>query len=311
MFKRSDLSTSPPEPLPVKAPLAMLAESARIITRSRTQAMDWSLVLASQDIEHSIDFSPEEGFWFLSLAAAEEERARAAIRQYRWENRTGWRQPLPLTDLLFDIRSVFWFLVPIVLFLVDEATHRSLSEAGRMDNVAASHGQWWRLFTAVTLHADIAHLVANVGIGILFLGLAMGIWGTGTAWLASFLAGVGGNVAGWIVYHQPYHGLGASGMVMGALGLLVAPSVQFLRTHTKTRMALGRGFMAGVLLLVLLGFSPGTDIVAHLAGFGWGALFGFLLTLLPQKLLQRPAVNRVAELVCAALVILTWWLALR
>jgi len=58
----------------------------RIAARSQRQAMDWSLVLASQGIEHVLNHTAETG-WSLVVAEAEHPAALAAIRQYRLENR--------------------------------------------------------------------------------------------------------------------------------------------------------------------------------------------------------------------------------
>ena len=79
-------------------------------------------------------------------------------------------------------------------------------------------------FTAVMLHADTAHLISNVTIGALFLGFAMGSFGPGIALLAAFLAGAGGNLVDYWFYPSTHRGLGASGMVMGSLGLLTVYS---------------------------------------------------------------------------------------
>jgi len=49
----------------------------------------------------------------------------------------------------------------------------TLIEAGDMDSAKVLAGQWWRLFTAVTLHADLAHLMGNITFGVIMLGLAM------------------------------------------------------------------------------------------------------------------------------------------
>src|SRR5882757_9722670 len=63
--------------------------SQRIPTRNRRQAMDWSLVLTSQGIEHIIE-SDEATGWTLAVSAQDHEAALATIRQYRLEN-LHWR----------------------------------------------------------------------------------------------------------------------------------------------------------------------------------------------------------------------------
>ena len=100
-------------------------------------------------------------------------------------------------------------------------------------------------------------------------------------------------------------------MVMGALGLLAAQSLAVARIGVTTRQLALRGVWAGVLLLVLLGFNPATDVLAHAAGFLTGGLLGGLLVLLPTRLTQSAWANRLAEWLCGGLVVWTWWLALR
>src|SRR5205085_5182165 len=131
-----------------------------------------------------------------------------------------WRQELPWKGLIFDWRNLAWFLVLAVIFVFDETRSSYLTKAGMMDRQAVWAGQWWRLFTAVTLHRDLSHLVSNVTAGILLLGLAMGSFGSGIGLLAAYLSGVIGNLAGLFVYSGAHHSVGASGMIFGALGLL-------------------------------------------------------------------------------------------
>jgi len=52
----------------------------------------------------------------------------------------------------------------------------------------------------------------------------MARFGPGQALLAALLAGAVGNAAGLALRTEHYIGLGASGMVMGGLGLLTAQS---------------------------------------------------------------------------------------
>ncbi len=287
--------------------------AAVIRVRSEQQAMDWSLVLASQGIAATIEAPADDHGWQLLVNAHELRPALAAIRQYRAENRVRiWVQKLPWTGLIFDGRSVIWFLLLIVIFVLEDR-FPGLREAGMMDNQAVKSGEWWRLFTATMLHADLAHLAANVTIGALLLGLAMGSYGAGLALLASILAGMAGNLAGLLFYSGNHHSLGASGQVMGALGLLTAHSVSLLRAGLGARQIVIRSLFGGLLLLVLLGLNPEPhiDLVAHLIGFLSGGLLGALLAAFPASALPRRRANHLAEFICVSLVILTWWLALR
>lgn len=283
--------------------------TARIAAKSQRQAMDWSLVLASQGIEHVLDHAEETG-WALLVAEPEHTAALAAIRQYRLENRRWpWQKAIAQTGEVFDWLAAVWVLLNFVCYWLSKR-HAALEEAGIMNGAAVAAGQWWRLFTATLLHADLAHLAANAVFGFMLLGLALGRHGTGVGLLAAFLAGAGGNVASWLVHGPSFHGLGASGVVMGALGLLAMPSLDDFPKGFQPRRILLGGLAAGAMLFVLLGVAPGTDVVAHFGGFVAGVLIGMLLSV-GRRVISGWLVNFTASLVFALLELWTWWLALR
>lgn len=283
--------------------------TARISARSQRQAMDWSLVLASQGIEHVLDHAEETG-WSLLVAEADYPTALAAIQQYRLESRRWpWQKTIPKTDEVFDWFAAAWVLLTLVFYWVSNQ-RPAIGEAGMVDGAAVAGGQWWRLFTATLLHADLAHLAANTVFGFILLGLAMGRHGTGVGLLAALLAGVVGNLVSWMAHGKLFHGLGASGVVMGALGLITVQSFDRTRKHPQALRLLLGSLAAGVMLFVLLGVAPGTDVVAHLGGFVTGAAIAVLLAL-PSRVAPGPLVNLIAGLIFAGLVLGTWWLALR
>lgn len=285
---------------------------AIIPVRSEKQAMDWSLVLVSQGIETFIDQSPEDGAWRLIVHRAEADRAASVLQQYERENRRSrWQQPIRWTGLLLDWRVLFClFPLVVIFFVTDVAETLDLRAAGTMDSVLVRKGEWWRLFTAVSLHGDIGHLASNLTTGVLLLGLAMGSYGLGKALLASYFAGVTGNLAGLLLLNGAHRSLGASGMVLGALGLLTVQSLALWRSEESHRHLIGRAIGAGCLLLVLLGLNPQTDVLAHVGGFAGGAFFGIGLVFLPDQWNRSAALDRAAGFLCLGLFLLTWWRAL-
>ena len=116
--------------------------------------MDWSLVLASQGIEHVIDKNEATG-WTLAVSSADHDKSLAVIELYRRENRHWrWRQPVFQPGLFFDWRSLVWVLLTIFFYVWSES-NTNLRNIGMMDRAALTEGDWWRLFTATWLHADI------------------------------------------------------------------------------------------------------------------------------------------------------------
>lgn len=293
----------PPEPHQPAAPL-----TTRIPARSRGQAMDWSLVLASQGIEHAIN-DPDETGWGLIVAVADHAAALTAIRLYRRDSRRwSWRKTISTNGAIFDGVSLAWVALTVVFFWLS-ATRAGFREAGILDGSAVAAGEWWRLFTATLLHADVMHLATNALFGFILLGFAAGCYGTGLGLLAAFLAGVGGNVASWFLRGEATHGLGASGVVMGALGLVAVHSIAHLRKTAGAAKFIIGGLAGGVMLFTLLGLSPGTDVIAHLGGFVAGITLGAFLALLsPSSSAAR--LNFAAGFGFTTLVIWTWALAL-
>ena len=265
-------------------------------------------MLVSQGIESTI-VQPEDGAgWGLLVSGHDYANALRTLRLYRLENRAWpWQQPVLKPGFLFDWGSLAWALVACLFYWL--SAHSDLQSAGLMDGVAEARGQWWRLFTAIWLHGDLAHLATNASLGLLLLGLTMGRFGTGVGLLAAYLAGAGGNLFAALISVQSHRSLGASGMVMGSLGLLAAQSLSLWRQTPHARKYILSGLCGGVMLFVLLALNPGTDVMAHLGGFLCGVLLGALLSRVPQSA-RMPKTNLFAGLLFTLLVIVPWWLAL-
>ncbi|HWF19841.1 MAG TPA: rhomboid family intramembrane serine protease [Verrucomicrobiae bacterium] len=286
----------------------MNTEPAFIPARSRRQVMDWGLVLASQGIDAAI--VREQDTWALSVSSADYERACAMLNQYVVENRGWkWQQSLPGSGLFFHWGSLLWALAVGAIYYWSMVLFPQMKMAGVMDSQLIREGQWWRLFTAVTLHADMSHLLANMTTGIILLGFAMARFGPGPAVLATYIAGVLGNVADLFLYHDEHRSLGASGMVMAALGILAVQSFSLWHKDHSFRQLIARAFVAALLILILIGTSPESDVVAHFGGFFAGALFGYALSWINPDGLKLFAVNFVTIVITMFLVAITWWKA--
>ncbi len=280
---------------------------AVIPTHSRQQAMDWSLVLLSQGIESLV--STTESGWSLVVEPGDHERALETLEKYRRENR-GWRwqQRLRWPEFSFHFGALLWCLV-LVAFHCLPSTH--LRVAGTMHSDAVLNGAWWQLFTAIALHANLGHLMGNLTTGFLLLGLAMGRYGPGGALLAAYLSGAAGNFVGVLLHAAPYRGVGASGMIMGGLGLLAVQTLAATRAGPLLTRHLVTGLFAGLMLFVLLGVDPASDVVAHVGGFLAGLLFGGLMTALSRKKAFGAKANIAAASILGLLFVITWAMALR
>lgn len=282
-------------------------EKMRIPARSRRQAMDWSLVLVSQGIEAIIE--KNDTAWELLVRVDEYEQAVVAIRQYCHENRHWpWRRHFFKGGLVFDWAALSWVI--LLLFFAWLDTPYGLEPKGILDTAAVRHGQWWRVFTAIWLHADAGHLAANAAFGFVLLGLAMGRFGTGVALLAAYFAGAAANAAECLLANESRHSLGASGMVMGSLGILATQSFFLWRITPYGRKYVLTGIAAALMLFVIFGLSPETDVTAHFGGFVVGLALGGLLSL-ARDAVHKPLSNFFGTLAFIALVLVPWWQALR
>jgi rhomboid protease GluP len=280
---------------------------AIIPVRSHSQAMDWSLVLLSQGIECMIEHR-EDG-WVLLVEPQEFERAMAALRQYEIENPGWrWRQELAWPPVVFHWGALVWCLVLAAVHWLNTLGGVNLESVGRMQSNAVWNGAWWRLFTAILLHGDLSHLMANLTFGFVVLGLAMARYGAGCALLAACLAGAGGNLARALL-HSEIPSLGASGMVMGGLGLLAIQSLSLRHSTPAAGKYIVGGILGGVMLFVLVGLDPRSDVIAHLGGFVSGLILGGVLSLISQSTLLRQSVNLCAGTALVVLIILAWTLA--
>jgi len=269
--------------------------------------MDWSLVLVSQGIEPVIERA-EIGYQ-LVVPAENYDAAVDAIRKYRAENRSRpWRQVVLRDGLIFDWASLAW--VGLVVFFHWLGSRIDLVSRGLTYGSAVARGEWWRPFTAVWLHADIGHVAKNAAIGFVLLGLVMGRFSLGPGMLGAYVAGIGGNLFAWAGAAQPHRSLGASGLVMGCLGMLAVQSVVQWGRSPHARKAIVGGLAAGVLLFVLLGVSPGTDVLAHFGGFVSGLFVGAGFVALGRTI-QKTTVNVACAIGFVLLVIVPWYFAMQ
>jgi membrane associated rhomboid family serine protease len=206
------------------------------------------------------------------------------------------------------IFAAFWLLQNVI---GDKWVERGLADNARI----VEGGEWWRLFTALTLHSDFAHFAANLAAGLLFAAFMGMQFGAGVSWLAIVISGALGNLLNaWFYAGQPHYSLGASTAVFGALGVLVSSDfiARLRHSHSRNRWQLIVPIGAGLGLLAFLGSGDEqkqqTDYMAHLFGFCAGLLLGGLLAALPRRIVE----HRAWQIICGAMAFLIMvgsWLA--
>ncbi len=253
--------------------------------------------------------SAAAGIYRLWVSPADAARATAELGRYALENRP---RPRPVPPKLHP--GALWGAAAygLVLFLCAIASSRSLGhldwfDAGVLDGARLRGGEWWRAITSLTLHADLAHLGANVGFGALFGGLAARLYGAGVGWLLIVVAAMAANLANGASMPVGRVSLGASTAVFAALGTLAVHRWPAATRRARAGLR-GGSVVAALVLLALLGTGDAhTDVTAHAMGFAAGALLALPLRRFAPR---RGRSQRVAAAAAILLVAAGWAVAL-
>lgn len=186
-------------------------------------------------------------------------------------------------------------------------------ELGSINGSLARTHEWWRVFTALTLHTDVAHLTGNLVFGIVFGYLGSVALGGGIAWAGIVLGAALGNTLDAMLMPHSNSSIGASTAVFAALGLLSAHAWWQGTITGLRRVGQWAPLVAGVMLLALTGMGgENTDIVAHVTGFISGALFGVVLGRMNQERFKKRSVQIGAAALAVAAIAVAWaWALLR
>jgi membrane associated rhomboid family serine protease len=276
-------------------------------------AQDWSLVLHAIGIPNELLVTADGG----QLWVKPEDQARAAreIDRYLRENRSEPAAPVSWPKYLHAVWGVTVYasiLIAVTVAALYRIGERNWVNRGVLEIGLIERGEWWRAFTALTLHADLGHLLANLAFGVLFAYPASQFVGVGVAWLTIVLAAGAANALD-MALHPPTHSvLGASTAVFAALGLSSAFSWRRRASRALTWMQRAAPLVAGVALLAFTGVGgERTDILAHALGFLAGVGSGFALA---EARLPPPGRDRVQWLAAAialSVLGLAWAAALR
>ena len=248
---------------------------------NRAHCEERAFVLTAVGVPYEMMESPE-GFslWVEPVNAA---TAGDHLLHYQQEKRHPPRAVTVTAPALYQQAWAGSALYVLVLLAVAVALSQGIGRldafsAGELNAGLVRQGQWWRAWTALTLHLDPAHITANIAAGAWFGYLAGRLLGPGTAWALVVLGAGVANLIEALLAAADHTSVGASTAVFTALGLLAAYS--WRERHTmQLRPAQRYGpLFAGVVLLGWLGTSgANTDVMAHLLGFVVGGILGAVI----------------------------------
>ncbi len=167
------------------------------------------------------------------------------------------------------------FVILISIELLGGPTVYNLLKFGGQFGPLISSGEWYRLVTAMFVHAGWLHLLFNM-YALFYLGILVeNLYGSAKFLTVYFISGVVGNLLSQVFYYS-VPSVGASGAIFGLIGLLLAATYfrsDFPSTIKRTMYVI---LIPTVIFNIAYGFMPGTDInnAAHLGGFGTGLLLG-------------------------------------
>ena len=286
-----------------------MVDDIRVVyeSRNRRACADRALVLEAAGIPHRVvdDLSG----CALVVPAEYSPRAIEELRLYDEENPPV--RPQKMVPFVYHnaIPGVVGYVTLVLVFAWlswSSAFGQDWLAAGRTDGVLIREGEWWRCLTALTLHADLRHLVGNVVFGAFFGLLAGRLTGPGVAWGVVVVAAACGNLANTLLLESAHRSIGASTAVFAALGLTAGFSWR-ARLMAQDRWSTRFGPVIGGLALLMYTGTGGenTDIGAHLMGFVGGFAGGMLLTRLGQRLYDD-GVQKGAAVAAVAALVLAW-----
>src|SRR5688572_10714384 len=229
-------------------------------------------------------------------AAQQREAIRAALAE------RGTR--VVITPLLIALNIALFLVLAVQDGRVGSFGAQTLLEWGASYSPDVTHGEWWRLMTAVFLHGGLLHLAMNM-LALWMIGpVTERLFGS-TAFAVTYtLAGLGGSVVS--EWWQPLTvAVGASGAIFGLYGSLLAYlSVRHTTLPRNVVNSLRGGAVVFVIANVAGGFTASyIDNAGHLGGLVSGFLAGLALAATGEasRLIARPA--RSAIVACAGLAV--------
>ena len=257
----------------------------------------------------------EDGRYLLIVASSQANRLLEEIRASERLNRFWPPRSLDLSASgASKIPSAVASLILVVIFAL-QIQFPEMKESGiNARNALLQNGEWWRIVTATTLHANIGHLSGNL-LGLAFFSYLCGrYFGNGLSWSFIVVGAALANATTAVLSNNPdYASLGASTAVFCSLGLLSGfPLGRFFRDRRSIQ---SRDwlvpFAGGCILFAWMGGGEfPTDVAAHLWSFLYGTLIAIAAAGLSMEKRLSKALQRTLLGATVAVVSVAWFVAL-
>jgi membrane associated rhomboid family serine protease len=249
----------------------------------------WTLVLSSKGLSSMV--VAQAGTYELHVpwvertgAQRELAAADAEERAYRTSARPQSQPAAPATGFAWLGASAIALVLSAFYAVTGPRSAGTLwFSRGASDAARVLDGEAYRAVTALTLHADAAHLLSNLGIGTFVIGAVMRSKGVGVGALMVLVAGTLGNFLNAWVHATHHSSVGFSTAVFAAIGLLGAIAYTEQRRQTRPRRPAWTALAGSVALLAALGASERSDVLAHLFGGASGVALGLIAGVLGER----------------------------
>ena len=217
-------------------------------------------------------------------AARDQARRQAAAHAGDKPGSKPW-----VTYTVIGLNVAVW--VVMVALGVDfyEPAGEALVRFGGNLGLLTTGGEWWRLFTAMFIHAGIIHLAFNMYFAWVVGRLCEQIFGAAAYVVVYLGSGLLASLVS-VAWQPAIVSVGASGALFGVFGA-------FLGFTVRRREALPAEFVSSVKrnAFILIGINlaigiavPGIDVAAHIGGLVAGLGIGYSIA----RLAERPVANK-------------------
>lgn len=279
-------------------------------------------MLLAVGIASEVEFVGGDIGYIVFVEAAVRQQALHHLYMYDQErrNRPPPEEPVTLAPQAWIGSLVYIVLLLLVPLAVGQGwLGADPYQAGVMNPDRMQAGEWWRAFTALTLHWDASHLLGNLGSGALLGFSAAQVWGNARAWLLILVAAAAANAIEGALGIAHYVSAGASTAVFAALGLVAAHAWRTRGQRAHTSLKRWAPLIAGVTMLGFFGaggqdpesgsIADPTNVLSHALGFIAGVAVGAAVATRRGSawLVALPA--WLAAALTIATVIISWALA--
>ena len=201
---------------------------------------------------------------------------------YRWSVLISLAQIIFLMILLYNFGAVSLennpYLGPSVNILI---------KFGAKDaELIVSSKEYWRLITAIMLHAGLYHLIGNVTLQLLISGYLEHTWGISTFLSVYFTTGIVGYLCSCNLLYSSVS-VGSSGSILGLLTswlVDIAFSLHRMRNDGTINTVIMRNqyimfssVMIAVATTLATSWNSGVDWASHTGGCIYGLIWGYVL----------------------------------